>query len=146
MHSILFFAGWHAGKDTPFVRVPATVEGLRYAGYMLAYWHPLGVPPTNHLIHMATDSVLSAEEIAAFQLGYHEHPNQPQIPLGAEREVDGAWARLTDQSRTDLGDGWYWVIVPRPDLRARVKRDPLSNLPLGSQKPEGPILKLNIGA
>ncbi len=101
--TILFYTSTNPGAQ-PFVRVPATPEGLRYAGYLARYNAGPGV-------HRFYECVKSAERDIGegsyhVQSGWFGYPRNPGIPVGTERHVgDAVWCRAE-------GNDVVWTPVP----------------------------------
>lgn len=102
--TILFYTSAEPGA-APFVRVPATPEGLRYAGYYARY---RGLPIVGPRA-IAPDTDTTGAEHAKIIEGYFGYPTNPGIPLGTERYTgDGMWSRYAVHHSGLL----YWEHVP----------------------------------
>lgn len=109
---ILFYVSAEPGA-APFVRVPATPEGLRYAGYFARY---RGVPLFRG--GLSADHVTD-EQQQSYIAGYYGYPTHPGIPIGTERYAgDGVWCRhvVLSGNSSAWAEGWEPVPdgVPAP--------------------------------
>lgn len=119
--TILFYTSAEPGA-APFVRVPATPEGLRYAGYYARYRNGRAAAPR---LNDCADRVLHPRHLAWWYEGFAGYPTNPGIPLGTERYVvlggDSEWRRYDPNQPADPEGPRPWVTVSEgaPSPRGR---------------------------